>query len=553
MARRIASAFAAWIARNGALISIFAILAFVAAVRLRVAGVPLERDEGEYGYSGQLILQGIPPYKLVYNMKFPGTYYAFSAILALFGQTPWGIHVGLLLVNAATTLLLFFLAKKLFADSLGAAVAACAFAVLSVDRFIMGIFAHATHFVLLPAIAGFLVLAGAVQSKKLSRFAIAGALLGTAVLMKQHGIFLLALGIAWGICAEIQPLERASRDVRGIVLRNGMLIAGSALPLAVLSIVLTAQGVFPNFLFWTFQYAREYIAQVPLSGAWKEFTSAWTHITQANSAIWAIAGIGIGALWVFRWPSGLRVLLTGFLIASFLSVCPGFYFREHYFILMLPVAALFVGVAITSLAQLLGRFISVGLARALAVATFIAACGLYVWHEWEYLFSMPVRVLSRTEYGANPFVEAEDIASYIRARTNPNDRIAILGSEPEIYFYAKRRSATGYIYTYPLVETQIYAAQMQNDMMDEVEAAHPKYIVYVRISTSWLVRKPERILDWSGRYLETCYDLTGIADIHPPADTTMLWDADVTGYLPRSKNIVYTFRRKTSAPCSVVR
>lgn len=37
---------------------------------------PLERDEGEYAYAGQLMLQGIPPYQLAYNMKLPGTYAA---------------------------------------------------------------------------------------------------------------------------------------------------------------------------------------------------------------------------------------------------------------------------------------------------------------------------------------------------------------------------------------------------------------------------------------------------------------------------------------------
>jgi hypothetical protein len=359
--------------------------------------------------------------------------------------------------------------------------------------------------------------------------------------------------MAWGLWGQIQPPERARRDVRGALLRSGVLAAASAAPLAVVSAVLAAQGVFANFLFWTFQYAREYVAEVPLSGAWREFELAWTQITQVTSAIWIVGGIGFAALWSLRWPTRLRVFLTGFLLASFLSICPGFYFREHYFILMLPVVALLVGVAILSLASLLGRFISVGVARTLAVGTFVAACGLYVWSEREYLFFMPMRVLSRAEYGANPFVEAEDVATYISTRTNPNDRIAILGSEPEIYFYARRKSATGYIYVYPLVETQIYADQMQNRMMDEIEAAHPKYIVYVRISTSWLVRKPERILDWTSRYLETCYDLAGIADIDARAGTTMLWDGDVVGYRPLSKNVVYTYRRKTSAPCSVAR
>ena len=36
---------------------------FVLGVRVRLREMPLERDEGEYAYSGQLILQGIPPYR----------------------------------------------------------------------------------------------------------------------------------------------------------------------------------------------------------------------------------------------------------------------------------------------------------------------------------------------------------------------------------------------------------------------------------------------------------------------------------------------------------
>ena len=73
---------------------------FVIIVRVRLRDMPLERDEGEYAYAGQLILQGVPPYKEAYNMKLPGTYAAYAAIMAVFGQSPSGIHLGLTLVNA---------------------------------------------------------------------------------------------------------------------------------------------------------------------------------------------------------------------------------------------------------------------------------------------------------------------------------------------------------------------------------------------------------------------------------------------------------------------
>lgn len=42
---------------------------------LQLLGIPLGRDEGEYAYADQLLLQGIPPGKLAYTIKFPGFYF----------------------------------------------------------------------------------------------------------------------------------------------------------------------------------------------------------------------------------------------------------------------------------------------------------------------------------------------------------------------------------------------------------------------------------------------------------------------------------------------
>ena len=112
-------------------LSLALILLFSASTRLRLADAPLERDEGEFAYAGQLILQGIPPYQQLYNMKLPGIYAAYAGVLALFGQTPRGIHLGLLLVNAATILLLYFLVRRV-RDGIAGLTAAGCFAVAGI-------------------------------------------------------------------------------------------------------------------------------------------------------------------------------------------------------------------------------------------------------------------------------------------------------------------------------------------------------------------------------------------------------------------------------------
>ena len=46
-------------------------------------------------------------------MKLPGAYLAYAVIMAGLGQTVQGIHLGLLLVNSVTIVLVFLLTKGL--------------------------------------------------------------------------------------------------------------------------------------------------------------------------------------------------------------------------------------------------------------------------------------------------------------------------------------------------------------------------------------------------------------------------------------------------------
>ena len=519
-------------------------------VRLRVADVPLERDEGEYAYAGQLILQGVPPYELAYNMKFPGTYYAYAVILAVFGHTPWGIHVGLLLVNAVTIVLVFILGRRLLGSFAGA-VAAVSFSILSLDRWVYGVFAHATHFVVLFAIAGLLLLLRAIENESRPWFFWSGALLGVAVLMKQHAVFFLPLG---AVLVVWSGSPGAGRFTAATAKKLRVMALGAALPLVLVGAVLLAQGVLGRFWFWTFHYARAYVSEVSLVNALPNLFEGLKAATPATLVFWVMGGLGLVALWLARWEPRAKLFLTGMLVASFIAICPGFYFRPHYFILALPAVALLSGVAVTSFRDVLLGSTSRGVATALSVAVLVVAVGLYVARERNFLFSIEPRELSRVVYGRSPFIEAVEIARYVREHTDANDRIAVLGSEPEIYFYANRRGATGYIYTYPMMEPQPYAKTMQQEMIREIEASHPLYLVFSWIDLSWLARKEsdQGLIDWGRRYVRQCYDPVGVADIVSETETRYVWGADnVRTYVASSSNLVYTFRRKSDVRCAV--
>ena len=99
--------------------------------------------------------------------------------------------------------------------------------------------------------------------------------------------------------------------------------------------------------------------------------------------------------------------------------------------------------------------------------------------------------------------------------------MAILGSEPEISFYAHRYSATGYIYTYGLMEPQPYAAQMQREMIREIEAARPKYFVLIGFGYSWMKRidSDTTIFDWFNRYADANLRGIGLVNVTSPDNT----------------------------------
>jgi hypothetical protein len=523
------------------LVAVLAACLFVAYVRVRVASVPLERDEGEYAYAGQLILQGFPPYSVAYNMKFPGTYYAYAAILAAAGQTPTAIHLGLLAVNVATIVLVFAVGRKLL-DPFSGAAAAVAFAFLSVDRWPLGVFAHATHFVIAAATAGLLLLLHALDRDRPTAYAWSGLLFGVAVLMKQHAILFVPFAAAAAAAGSRTRLRSAAA-----------LIVGSILPLALLVAVLTIQGVAGRFWFWTFRYASQYASEVSLADGWSLFKDGLGSATTGNLALWIVAGCGLVALWATAWPRATRLLLTGWLAASMAAVVPGLYFRPHYFILLFPAMALLAAVGAATMLRLVARRASPGLALAAGLAVIAFPVGIYVVRESAFLFSMDVRTLSRARFGGNPFIEAVDIGEYIREHAGPDDRVAVLGSEPEIYFYARRRSATGYIYTYPLMEAQPYAKTMQQEMIREIEAAAPRWLVFCWVDVSWqrTPRSDTGIVDWARGYLSRCYDPIGVADIYSEEASEIIWDERARHYVGRSKNLVYTFERRKTLDCAV--
>jgi hypothetical protein len=514
------------------------VIGFFGFIRIHLADFPLERDEGEYAYAGQLIMHGIDPYAYCYSMKLPGTASAYALFMAVFGQTAVGVHLGLLLVNAASILLLYLLASRLY-GKLAGVVASATFALLSLEPAVLGFAGHATQFVVMPAIGGILLLVMAIEAEKKWLFFCSGVCLGLSFLMKQPGVFFVVFGTLYLGYSE---WARGSRYVASGV-RLALLLVGSALPFAVVCLLYWWSGNFHRFWFWIYYYANQYGAIVPLSRGWQNFKGTGFDIVSSAAMLWLLAMLGIVA--AFWWPRvrAHSVLVIGLLIFSFAAVCPGLYFRAHYFVLILPAVSILCGLAIERATELL-RATSVGFLRAAPVLIFSVALIVPIVKHDDFFFAKDRNSLCHRVYGANPFPEAPRIADFIRSRANTTDEIAVIGSEPQIYFYSGLRSATGFVYMYPLMEHVSFAKVMQQEMEREVESAKPRFVVFAAIPESWLRHADSEgeIFDWSRKYLADHYQLVGLVDLMGD-DTEFHFDDDARNYKYRSSSRVLIYQR----------
>jgi hypothetical protein len=517
------------------------ILVLVAMVRIRLLSMPLERDEGEYAYVGQLMLEGEPPYKLVYTMKMPGIYAAYALIMALFGQSSAGIRLGFMLVNFGAIVLLYLVGRR-FLDRAGAVAACAAYALLSLSPRVQGFNAHSTHFVVLAALGAILVLLRAQERGSLAGFFWSGALFGVAFLMKQPGGAFAFFG---GALLLWTALRRRPPDWKTHGPRLAVYAAGVTVPILLTGLILWRAGVWDKFWWWTVTYARVHATALPWADGVSRLAGYFAHLFW-DGLFWALALAGLCCVLMGKGGADEKFFFLSWLLFSFAAVCPTLQFTSHYFELMLPVVALLAARAFTPAAAWLANQ-PLALARAAPWLLFgLAWAAVACSHRDLFLASGPAEAAGLID-PANNFEVYPIIADYLRRQSPPPAKLAIFGSEPELLFYAHRRSVTGYIYMYDLVQNQPFRQRMDNEMTSEVELGRPDYVVFVNLVFSWLPYPPDSFQTfetWMLNYTASQYDPCGVVTFLP---NRYFWGADCLRHVPVGHRFVVIYQRHRPA------
>jgi hypothetical protein len=455
-------------------LALAAILLVSFLVRWPFRNVVLIRDEGEYAYTGQRILHGDIPYADVYNQKTPFVFYLMAALQQAAGPGLATLRIATTVYGMTATVALYLLARRLFGP--GPAVgAALAFVVMTFDQCGFKYSASPEFFMLLwIALAVDLWYRGRSPHRPWLVL-LAGAVAGLAYQTKQTGIAVLAFFILERIWSKV---GEGPADLWAAALKDIALAAlGFAGVFGAVLAFFAWHGAARRYIECTWTNNWEYAGQrhEGLISVLALLGNAITDVARWDVGLWVWGAAGLVALPIVRrrgLGSGLWLLLV---LTGATAVAAGHTYVQYYEPLIVPLS-LGNGLAAAWLCgQLARRPTSLAL-RSLAAVGLIAPWAWPAFH-WGDALTMTEADRLLPDGSFLPFVAAPELGRYLAAHTSPDEPVLVIGSEPEIYFYAGRPACTRMVITYPMIGPYRYAPRLAEEFRHDFRSRRPRYVV----------------------------------------------------------------------------
>lgn len=441
------------------------LLILVLQIVLRVPFLqePLERDEGAYAYIAQRMLAGELPYRDYFDHKPPAVYFIYAGIFKLFGDSQASIRLFTLFFSLIITLSVFGVGYLIWGGA-GGLISAFLFALFSGGPLVHGTSANTETFLALPLVLALLCFLISRRKDDGVWIFWCGLLSGLAVMIKQVAIINFLVFLLFYLFFIPDKIQNKKSKLGFGILTLGFLIVPVAF-----SVYFWLKGIFPDFMEGFLFYNLSYAKYNPWH--WTGFVSValWE-----NLVLWILSLIAV-VLVLFKDRRYVPLLLLCWGLGSFAGVLLGKTFYGHYFLQVIP-ALVFLSTytLLEFFKRKRSRLALLGFGLVLC-----ALVGVGLRHWVGFLTSSPERI-SINKYATLDFVTAPKAAEFIRSNSSPQDIIFVWGSEPEVYFYSKRRSASKYIYYYPLLYPEKRADLARERVLEDVKKNQPRYIVMSR-------------------------------------------------------------------------
>ncbi|MCX8043924.1 MAG: hypothetical protein N3B18_07360 [Desulfobacterota bacterium] len=502
--------------RNGFLLSVamWMILGFLSvAFRFNSITIPLERDEGLFGYIGQVVLNGGMPYRDAVDHKPPLVYFLYALALTVMPPTAAGVHIFLLCYNFLTLIVLYWVARCAGGTPAAGFWTALVFGVFSTSPELEGFAASSEMLMLLPLSLSllFALLSGRQGMLVPASFA-SGLFCGLACWTKHTGVF-FALVLFCILPAVPRIVRAGTASLAAAAARAAAWVGGFfSISVAVIG-YFYARGAGDDFLYWNFIHNYYYGAERTLAEVLPKITGAIASLCRTHPVpAFAVFICVCTALFKRDIRGACFVVL---LLASLAATLPGHAYA-HYFAQLAPAVALGsgFGCSIICAAVRHGR-----MRTGVILLVFFGLCCVPPALHIRYYLTGSTDELSKKFFSPNPFAESIDVAAYISRTTTPRDKVFIFGSEAQILLYSRRTSATRFVLLYPLMRSMYPRyREHQQQAWEEVMAVQPTLIVLVNVPQSvlWDGKADPWIHRMLMRYVAERYELVAAIPVDYP-------------------------------------
>lgn len=453
------------------------LVAVYLALRINSLDIPLERDEGIFGYAGEVILQNGLPYKDIFEIKPPVVFYINALALSLFPSSSTGIHAFLCVYNFLTLIVLFFIGKALTRSNTAGFLVAITYAVVSSLPIVQGFTASTEMFLLLPLSLCLLTMIYGIRKRNIFLIFSSGLFGSITFWTKAPSLSMIAfIGVYFTFFykPDLSQKPFPLNPVKNFIFWSGGFLAFSLL----LAGYFLYKGVFDKFIYWSFTHSYLYSK---LAETESFLPIIKTRLLRIAGASFFVLIAGIAGCWIkIKEKNQASYFAVGFLVFSIPSVIPGFAYK-HYFAQLLPALSVFGGLGAYFLNSRLKRAAYITSLTCYILLVVIVPATMY----GSYYFKDSPDKISRDYFGINPFPESIDIAKFIENNTTRKDTIFIFGSEPQIFLYSKRKSVTPFVVVYPLMASFPAHKEFQKQVWADVNSKKPKYIITSNIPQSF--------------------------------------------------------------------
>ncbi len=519
------------------------ILVATTLIRLQYLDIPLERDESIYSYIGKLALNGGKPYVDFFEMKPPIMFYSYALLVGIFGYSATGVHLAATALGTLNTFFTFALARKIGGLRV-AYLSATAYAISLLNPGVYGSYLLSENVALawgLPAVLWALNYPNTTNRKQL--FA-TGFLLAMAFLTKQTaGVLAASVGVYWLTQWFSQrketPFSTFFKPILSVIL-------GFLLPILLVIVGLWVIGSWKDAFFWLYDYPNLYANEITPAESELAFGLMRRLVFTGYSGYFITAGLGVLALILSKKPTSAKFFLMTWAILAIFTVSIGKRFYGHYWLLALPVLAILGGTVFQELHlwlhQKMGR-IEAAIVAVLGVLWSIHA----VFMQPSYYINPPLTEISRTFLPGNPFVEHQVLANYIQKIIQPNEQIAVFGSDPQYFIYLNKISPIRHVY-FPLISNAQFpnATIWQDETIDAFKKTKPKYVIWNKYPIAWMYKPAfsQRLYDQLFEEMMQHYELVAFVENPSFNKVVEVKEPEKGGKIPAAATYISVLKRR---------